>query len=122
MKKFLIAGTAVAAFAVTPALAQQAVVPGDSQQARSQISQTAPVYHQTYRGGYVADYGGPMAYAAPQGYVASGPYAAAGGSYGYMAAGVDGAFNPGVSDQERSMYAQKAPTIGWPGQPQRGFW
>jgi hypothetical protein len=117
MKKFLIAGAA-AAFAVTPVLAQQAIVPGDSQQARSQVSQTAPIYRPTYGGGYVANYGGPMAYA-PQGYVASGPYAAMGGAYGYAASGVDGAFNPGVSDQERSMYAQYAPTIGWPGGPQQ---
>ena len=73
MKKFLIAG-AVAAFAVTPALAQQAIVPGDSQQARSQVSQTAPTYQPTYRGGYGANYGGGYAMGyAPQGYVASRP-------------------------------------------------
>jgi len=118
MKKFLIAGAAVAAFAVTPALAQQAIVPGDSQQSRSQVSQTAPIYQPTRGGGYVASYGGNQA----MGYVATpavGPYAAA-GAYGYAAPGVDGAFNPGVSDQERSQYAQFAPTIGWPGEP-RGW-
>jgi hypothetical protein len=119
MKKFLIAGAAVAAFAVTPALAQQAIVPGDSQQARSQVSQTQPIYQPTYGGGYAVNYGGGYA---PQGYVTSGPYAGVGGAYGFAAPGVDGAFNPGVSDQERSMYAQYAPTIGWPGDPQRGFW
>jgi hypothetical protein len=119
MKKFLIAGAA-AAFAVTPVLAQQAVVRGDSSQARSQVSQTAPIYQPT-RGGYVASYGGNYAMGyAPQGYMASGPYAAVGGAYGFAAPGVDGAFNPGVGDQERSMYAQYAPTIGWPGEP-RGW-
>ncbi len=119
MKKFLMAGAAVAAFAVTPALAQQAVVRGDSTQARSQVSQTAPIYRPTYGGGYVANYGGPMGYmAAPP----AGPYAAVPGPYGFIAPGVDGAFNPGVGDQERSQYAQLAPTIGWPGDPQRGFW
>ncbi|HEX5780035.1 MAG TPA: hypothetical protein VFY21_14430 [Xanthobacteraceae bacterium] len=122
MKKFLIAGAAVAAFAVTPALAQQAIVPGDSQQARSQVSQTAPTYQPTYRGGYVANYGGGYAMGyAPQGYVASGPYAAVGAPYAFMAPGIDGAYNPGVSDQERSQYAQFAPTIGWPGDPQRAW-
>ena len=119
MKKFLMAGAAVAAFAVTPALAQQAVVRGDSTQARSQVSQTAPIYRQTYGGGYVANYGGPTGYMmAP----AAGPYAAVSGPYGFMAPGVDGAFNPGVSDQERTLYAQLAPTIGWPGDPQRVLW
>jgi hypothetical protein len=114
MKKFLIAGAAVAAFAVTPALAQQAVVRGDSTQARSQVSQTAPIYRPTYGGGYVANYGGGYAMGyAPQGYVAAGPYAAAGAPYGFMP--VDGPFNPGVSDQERTLFAQLAPTIGWPG-------
>jgi hypothetical protein len=123
MKKFLLAGAAVAAFAVSPALAQQAIVRGDSEQARSQVSQTQPVYQQNYRGGYIASYGGNYAMGyAPQGYMASGPYAAVDGAYGYSAPGVDGAFNPGVSDQERSMYAQYAPTIGWPGDPQRGMW
>lgn len=122
MKKILIAG-AVAAFAATPALAQQAVVPGDSTQVRSQISQTQPVYQPTYGGGYVANYGGAMGYAAAPNYGAvGGPYmAAAGVPYGYSAPGVDGAFNPGGSDQERSQYAQFAPTIGWPGDPQRGW-
>lgn len=120
MKKFLIAGAAIA-FTVTPVLAQQAVVRGDSSQARSMVSQTAPIYQPRYGGGYSANYGSnyTMGYA-PQGYVASGPYAAVGGAYGYAATGVDGAFNPGVSDQERSMYSQLAPTIGWPGEP-RGW-
>ena len=117
MKKFLMAGAAVAAFAVTPALAQQAVVRGDSTQARSQVSQTAPIYRQTYGGGYVANYGGPTSYMmAPT----AGPYAAVGAPYGFLP--VNGAFNPGVSDQERTQFAQLAPTIGWPGAPQRGFW
>lgn len=121
MKKILIAG-AVAAFAATPALAQQAVVPGESAQTRSQVSQTQPTY-QPYGGGYVANYRGAMGYAPARGYgPAGGPYLAASGApYGFSAPGVDGAFNPGVGDQERSMYAQYAPTIGWPGDPQRGW-
>jgi hypothetical protein len=121
MKKFILAGAAVAAFAVSPALAQQAIVRGDSEQARSQISQTQPVYRQTYSGGYVASYGGAMGYA-PQGYVASVPYAAVGAPTGFTAPGADGVFNPGVGDQERSMYSQHAPIQGWPGYPQRNFW
>ena len=133
MKKFLIAGAAVAAFAVTPALAQQAVVRGDSTQARTQVSQTAPIYRSAYGGGYVASYGGGYAtgyapqgyvasgpYASTQGFVASGPYAAVGVPYGFMP--VDGAFNPGVSTHERTLYAQHAPTIGWPADAQRRFW
>jgi hypothetical protein len=110
-------------FTLTPALAQQAVVPGGSTQARSQISQTAPTYQPTYGGGYVANYGGPMAYIPPAG-GNSGPYAQSmpSATYGSSFTGVDGVFNPGGSDQERSLYTQHAPTIGWPGDPQRRFW
>lgn len=134
MKKILIAG-AVAAFAVTPALAQQAIVRGDSEQARSQMSQTQPNYYPAQRRGYVATFnhgystGYTAAPSAPSGYMQAAPYASVGGpyasvdmTYGFAASGVDGAFNPGVSDQERTLYSQHAPIQGWPGDPQRGFW
>lgn len=127
MKKFLIAGAAVAAFGVTPAFAQQAVVRGDSTQARSQMTQTAPMYYPTYGGGYGVRFnhgyatGYNAAPSAAPGYMVSGPYASVGAPYAFSAPGVDGAFNPGVSDQERTLYTQLAPIQGWPGDPQRAW-